>query len=385
MPNSNISRPVKLQALIAAPLPPPVQGGIVNWVRIIRREFGKDPALDLKFIDTTARYRAITNTSLALRLVGGSAQAIRDTYRIYRQLRKNRPNLLHLCTSGGPATLKDFLILRVSKWLRVPGIIHYRMGRLPNIRAADGMEWKLARRVMSLADAVILLDASSETCVKAALPKANVVKLPNMVDIEDIDRILRQGPRTAACPDGGIRLVFAGHIIPAKGLRELVAACLQLSDCLFTLDILGPENPGFQKELMSIASQLRNGDWLRFPGSVDHEEAVRRIAAADLFVLPSHSEGMPNVVLEAMACARAILGTSVGAVPEMLDVGGPGECGVCVEPKNAGALADAIRRLVHDPQLREQFGRKARQRVLQLYSVPIGCGQLLDLWRSLYK
>ena len=385
MPNSNNNHPDKLKALIAAPLPPPEQGGIVNWARIIRREFGKNPAVDLKFIDTTARYRAITNTSLAVRWVGGSAQALRDTYRIYRQLKNYRPNLLHLCTSGGPATLKDILILRIAKWLRVPGVIHYRMGRLPDICNTGGVEWKMTRRVISLADAAILLDTSSETCIKTALPKAHVVKLPNMVDIEDIDRICKQEPQPAACPGGGTRLVFAGHIVPAKGLRELVTACMQLSDCLLTLDILGPANPGFQKELEKIASQAGNGDWLRFLGSVDHEKAVRHIAAADLFVLPSHTEGMPNVVLEAMACGRAILGTAVGAVPEMLDIGGPEECGVCVPPRNADALADAIRTLVQNPQLRGQLGRKARQRALQFYSVPVGCEQLLNLWRSLGK
>ena len=57
---------------------------------------------------------------------------------------------------------------------------------------------------------------------------------------------------------------------------------------------------------------------------------IRHIAKADLLVLPSYTEGAPMVVLEAMACGRAILATSVGAVPEMFDIGGPEECGVCI-------------------------------------------------------
>jgi glycosyltransferase involved in cell wall biosynthesis len=375
----------KLKVLIAAPLPPPDHGGIVNWGRIIRREFEKNPTITLKFIDTTPRYRAVTNRSLAIRLVGGSAQAIRDTYRVYRQMKGNRPNLLHLCTSGGPASLKDVLILRIAKWFRVPSIIHYRMGRLPDIIERAGVEWKLTRQAMRLADVVIPLDRNSEECIKAALPDVNVVKLPNTVEIDEIDRICKEAPAPLDCPKGCTRLIFAGHVIPTKGLWELVTACVRLSDSRLALDIIGPASPGFQKSLEKIASQMRNGEWLRILGPVEHEKAVRYIAAADLFVLPSYSEGMPNVVLEAMACGQTILSTTVGAVPEMLDIGGPDECGVCVPPRNVDALADAIRTLVNNPQQCEQMGRKARQRAEQLYSVPVSCQQLVELWRTLIK
>jgi glycosyltransferase involved in cell wall biosynthesis len=160
---------------------------------------------------------------------------------------------------------------------------------------------------------------------------------------------------------------------------------VQLSDCRLALDIIGPASSGFQKELEKIASQMRNGEWLRLIGPVEHEKAVRYIAAADLFVLPSYTEGMPNVVLEAMACGQTILSTTVGAVPEMLDIGGPDECGVCVPPRNVDALADAIRMLVNNPQQCDQMGRKARQRAEKLYSVPVSCEQLVKLWRTLVK
>jgi len=375
----------KLKVLIAAPLPPPDHGGIVSWSRIIRDELEKDPDIELAFIDTAARYRAVTNQSLGVRLIGGSAQALRDTYRIYKKIKKDRPSLLHLTTSGGPATLKDLIILSIAKRLRVASVIHYHMGRFPEIIERAGKEWKLVGRTMRLADAIILLDRDSKACIKAALPKVNVVQLPNMVEIDDIDRICKEEPEPAPCPSDCTRLVFAGHVIPTKGLKELISACVKLTDCPLVLDILGPASPGFQEDLEEIASKMRNGDWLHFHGSVNHEKAVRYIAAADLFVLPSYTEGMPYVVLEAMACGRTILSTTVGAVPEMLDIGGPQECGVCVPPRNTEAIADAIRRLVRNPQLRSKWGRMARQRAVQFYSVPVGCSQLIDLWRSISR
>lgn len=375
----------KLKVLMAIPLPPPEHGGIACWSRIIRDELGKDPDLELDFVDTNTRYRAVTNLSLRARLVGGSAQAVRDTYRIFKKIWKNRPDLLHLTTSGGLATSKDLLILYICKYFRVPCVIHYHMGRLPGIFARAGIQYRMLCRIMQMAAAVSPLDRNSKATIKNALPEANVVQLPNMVEIDDIDRICKEEPAPAPCPGGSIRLVFAGHIVPAKGVRELVTACTQLSDCPLVLDILGPADPDFQMELEKIAAKMKNGEWLRFLGTVSREKTVRHIADADLFVLPSYTEGMPYVVLEAMTCGRAILGTTVGAVPEMLDIGGPQECGVCVPPRNAEALADAIRRLIGDPELRRKWGCMARERAEQLYSIPVGCSQLLDVWRSVTR
>lgn len=370
--------------MIAAPLPPPDYGGISSWSRIVNVKLGNRPDIELKFVDTAARYRAVTNQCLALRWVGGSAQALRDIWLVYRQLKIYCPNLLHLTTSAGPATLKDVLILRISKSLHVPSVIHYRMGRLPRIVARGGVEWKLTSWAMRLANAVIPLDSHSQSCIKTALPHINVVKLPNIVEIDHIDRITAQIPASPR-PKSCTRLVFAGHVIPAKGLRELVSACARLADGSLLLEIIGPASPRFQKKLEKIASSTTKTDWLRFLGAMDHEETIQHIAQADLFVLPSYTEGMPNVVLEAMACGRTVLGTNVGAMPEMLDIGGPQQCGMCVPPRNVPALVDAIHRLISAPQLCRQMGLKARQRVEQLYSVPVGCGQLVDLWRSIIK
>jgi glycosyltransferase involved in cell wall biosynthesis len=374
-----------LKILLAAPVPPPNHGGIINWTRIIRREFAGTPGIDLAFVDTAVRYRAVTNKSLPLRLVGGSAQALRDTYRMRRRLKTDRPHLVHLCTSGGPATLKDIAMLRMTRAFGVPSVVHYRMGRLPSIAARGGLEWRLTRRAMALADAVITLDKRSESCAKQALPNGFVVTLPNMVEIDSIDDVRKQAALSPPLPGGPRRIVYVGHVLPAKGVRELVEACARLSGSGLLLDLVGPVGRAFESQLRAIAFRKGKADWLRFHGSVDHDQAVRHILAADLFVLPSYTEGAPNVILEAMGCGRAILGTPVGAVPEILDIGGPEECGVCVEPRDTDALATAVEQLLGDEEKRRDLGRKARQRAEKVYAVPVACAKLLDLWRSVAK
>jgi len=372
-----------LKALVAAPVPPPDHGGIINWTRIMRRGMSQEPSVSLTFIDTTLRYRAVTNNSLTLRLIGGSAQALRDTYRLYRRLRNDRPDVLHLCTSGGPATLKDILMLQMAKWFGVPSIIHYRMGRLPGIAARGGIEWRLTSRAMSLASVVVPLDNRSEACVKTVLPNDRIARLPNMVEIDVIDAA-RKALEASHRKAGPCRVLFAGHVLPAKGVKELVLACARLHNIPLTLDVVGPVGSSFRRELVEAAAVRGNGSWLRLHGTMSHEETIRRILQADLFVLPSYTEGMPNVVLEAMACGVAIVATTVGAIPEMLDIGGD-ECGVCVPPRDVDALAAALASLADNSDAREKLAIHARRRAEEYYSVPVACEQLLNLWRSVSR
>ncbi len=381
MDNSTTS---KLKVLAVTPVPPPFDGGIATWTHCISKGFEDVVDLELLFIDTTVRFRRPTNAALIFRLTGGSYQAIYDSFRTYHYLKKHRPDVLHLCTSAGLATIKDILILRIAKCLGISSVIHYHMGRLPSIIARNGIDWRLTRHAMLSADAVVLLDRESQTCVEQAVPSIRSTILPNMVETDTIDSLGIQ-PSPVSTPTGHLSIVYVGHVIPAKGIRELVTACLQQPRTSLILDIVGPINPNYQMELEEIAAVRDGGKWLRFHGKKNHDEAMRFIGHADIFVLPSYTEGMPNVILEAMSCGRAILSTTVGAIPEMLDIGGPQQCGICVPPRNVNALTNALAKLIDHPEERLALGQIAQQRVREHYSVPAGCAQLLNLWKSVSR
>jgi glycosyltransferase involved in cell wall biosynthesis len=90
------------------------------------------------------------------------------------------------------------------------------------------------------------------------------------------------------------------------------------------------------------------------------------LGAADVVVLPSYQEGIPNVLCEAMAMARPVVATRVGGVPELVE---EGRSGLLVEPKEPQGLADALDRLLADPHARERLGRLARQRIVSEFSL----------------
>ncbi|PSB66064.1 glycosyl transferase, partial [filamentous cyanobacterium CCP1] len=100
-------------------------------------------------------------------------------------------------------------------------------------------------------------------------------------------------------------------------------------------------------------------------GKVSRTEALSYLPYIDIFAIPSIHDGCPNTLLEAMLAARAIVGTPVDAIGEILDHEADA---LLVPPASGKALADALNRLIDQPDLRQQLGLAARQKVLQQLS-----------------
>lgn len=172
-----------------APLPPPVNGGIANWVRILRKVLADRNDVRLRFVDSAVRWRAPTDMRVSVRLTGGAFQAIRDVWRLRREILREKTDVVHVCTSASLAAARDFLMLATSRKRGVPAVVHYRMGRIPDIRNVNGLEWKLIRSAIGIANCVVVLDRESENTVISSVPGAWVERLPNVVSIEEIDGV----------------------------------------------------------------------------------------------------------------------------------------------------------------------------------------------------
>jgi glycosyltransferase involved in cell wall biosynthesis len=115
----------------------------------------------------------------------------------------------------------------------------------------------------------------------------------------------------------------------------------------------------------SFASAGLDGQ-VQFVGAIETSQVALLLSRSSIFCLPSHWEGFPLSLLEAMASEAAPIATDVGDVALILD---GGRAGLVVPPRDTVALADAINRLISDATLRGRLGRAARRRVEQLYSV----------------
>lgn len=156
-----------------------------------------------------------------------------------------------------------------------------------------------------------------------------------------------------------VKLLFVGWVMPAKGIGELLDAFSILYDegADISLDIVGPIK-GTAKWWSNILSNKIGTLPINVIGEVnDLKQLHSRFVGSDIFVLPSHAEGLPQVIVEAMAVGLPIVSTKVGAIEEVLEFD---SLGLTVEPRDAGQLVGALRYLVSNKSVRENFSRQCR-------------------------
>jgi glycosyltransferase involved in cell wall biosynthesis len=163
---------------------------------------------------------------------------------------------------------------------------------------------------------------------------------------------------------GPLRLVTLGRLVPIKGYSLLLEACGHLSEqgVDWTLEIIGdgPMRAGLERR----AHELRIGDRVRFAGAVGQDDLPRRLDEAEVMVVSSFMEGVPVVLMEAMAKELAVVATAVGGIPELVTPGS----GWLVPPGSSESLAQALLEAVeHRTELRS-MGRRGRQRVVDAFS-----------------
>ena len=163
-------------------------------------------------------------------------------------------------------------------------------------------------------------------------------------------QVFHPGPREGArerlgIQAGGPLILFVGNLVPVKGLDVLLNALSRLTasgapfQCVLVGD--GPLGPRLRGQINSLGLSTK----VRLVGSRPQSELADWYQAADLLVLPSRSEGIPNVLLEAAACKTPVVASDVGDVSEVCSASG------LVPPGDAGALADRIRMFLSSPPL----------------------------------
>jgi glycosyltransferase involved in cell wall biosynthesis len=141
-------------------------------------------------------------------------------------------------------------------------------------------------------------------------------------------------------PAGRNVILYVGNVKVSKGVEDLIeAAKLLTAERNSTPLVVLVGGGAAQNRLTAVIRRCALTDDVRLVGPRPHEEIPDWMAAADALCLPSHNEGCPNVVIEALACGRPVVATNVGAIPDFIDEG----CGFLVPPQEPAQLATALR------------------------------------------
>lgn len=168
------------------------------------------------------------------------------------------------------------------------------------------------------------------------------------------------------------RILAVGQLVERKGFVDLIRACQILRErgCSFHCEIIG-EGPQ-RGRLQELIDRLSLGEGLTLRGAMPHEEVVQRYAQAGMLVMPcvqsqdGNLDGIPNVLLEAMAMQVPVISTRISAIPELIM---DGENGLLVDPGDPVKLAEAMERLIRSPQQSLRLAREGRRSVLANFDV----------------
>jgi glycosyltransferase involved in cell wall biosynthesis len=184
-------------------------------------------------------------------------------------------------------------------------------------------------------------------------------------------------------------IVAVGNLYAYKGHEDLIEACAIAASSLgvgWRLLIAGRDERGNRAVLESLVASRGLTDHITLLGGCDN---VRQLLfAADVFVQPSHHEGLPNAIIEAMAASLPVIGTTVGGIPEAVSAasspsGVAEETGWLVPPRRPTAIASALVEAAEQPDRRVRMGARARARVLASFSLSKSVGTYEAIYREL--
>jgi len=173
--------------------------------------------------------------------------------------------------------------------------------------------------------------------------------------------------------------LFVGRLVHYKGTRYLIEAMQYIRDCKLVIIGSGP----LREELQRLAADIEVNQHILFLSDLPKRELIRFYHACDVFVLPSIeiNEAFGLVQLEAMACGKPVVSTNLKT--GVTFVNQHGKTGLTVPPRDASALADAIRRLLQDRDLYEELSERARRQTWRQFSEELMIERAAKLYRDL--
>jgi sugar transferase (PEP-CTERM/EpsH1 system associated) len=296
-------------------------------------------------------------------------------WRLYRLLRAQRPAILH--ASLFHANLLGRIVGRLAG---VPIIISCRQN------VSIGARWRewVNRWTVGLDDRVI---AVCELARRAEIERGRVApeKVITIYNAVDPARLADPAATTPGAqvpvPASATGRRLIGTVCrfhPQKGLDQLIAAFAELCKRTPDVQLLLVGDGELRGQLETQVRRLGLADHVTFTGFRTDVPAI--LTELDLFVLPSLWEGLPLVLLEAMAAQLPVVATAVGGTPELvLD----GETGLLVPPADPTALAAAMHFLLTQDALRREMGRRGRRRVEREFSATRAVAETTQLYEEL--
>ena len=272
-----------------------------------------------------------------------------------------------MCAHGYKARMLGWF---AAKWLGIPiiGVSHSASGWSDGLRHRDKLYERLDRWMYRRMDHVACVSqAAADDVIRDGTPADRVSVIYNAICLDRFDGVpdfsYRHQLESMFPHKPKLIVGAAARLLPAKGFDILITAAVQILklglDVGFVIFGEGPLREALQKQIDNAGIS----SFVVMPGRTDQLDQY--MPYFDLFALSSHVEGLPTVLLEAMAARTAIVATRVAGSTELMV---EGSTGLMVPPNNPDALAEAMQKVLNDNELRRTMGENGRKRVEQHFT-----------------
>ena len=259
---------------------------------------------------------------------------------------------------------------RLGLWRKIPFIASQRGDY--HARYSKFRLWLTEKLIYSPADCLLTNSEQIGRHLQQLYPDKKIFSIPNLLELSTEEWTQKQRDATEEK-----LIVSVGRFAPEKGHRHLIEALslLNRKKVRWRCTFLG--EGALESELRTLTVEHNLSDKVMFPGFC--EDVFSVLLEADVFVLPSLHEGSPNALIEAMGIGMPCIASDVGGIRDLIE---NEKSGIRIPPQDSVALAEALHRMLTEPEFAADIGRNARATIQQKFNSTVSIQKLEDIYRS---
>lgn len=352
--------PLETMTVFAMPVGPPF-GGMTTYTEMLRCSHLFSNGMAHLFDTTPPQHRS--------NMLRRSAHAVVQAIRLLRLIRKKRAKAVYFMTSDYLGFYEKGVLAVVCKMAGARTVLH-PVGSFMNFYGRAGVGRAVIRCLLRTMSAVAVVQPRVRDYILEIAPQTPLWLIPNPVDCSKYGSTFT--PRRA---QHEVRVMYSGAIVPLKGILDLLEAVHIFKDELVNARFVIIGDGELFDECLHRIDTYGIGHLVEMKGYVEEAQKRELLTSSHLYCLPSHSEGTPISVLEAMASGLPVVATTVGGIPYAVR---NGQEGWLVAPGDVHALGRALCYLVKSEAGRNQMGSVGFRRVRELFDID----QVSDLFAS---
>jgi len=361
-----------INILYISPLSPPY-GGLASWTENILKK-GLSYPFKAHIVNTRQINRALFDP---LRLNFSEIKRnVNILWELLKVIRKQKIDLIHLNSSLAQfGIFRDWLCTIISRIYKIPYVIHLHIDVEAISKKAITFNGKpfLYQNMFRRAGAIIVLNNQSKKTVLSLGDFGNkTFYLPNFVDISSIPT------KKMYISEGKyLNAVFVGALTESKGIYQLLKVLRNTSNLKITF--IGKPTKGVQEKIQRLIRKYNIYKRVFLKGVLPNRETLDIMSLSDFFIFPTHEEGFPISVAEAMAVGLPVLASPAGAIPDMIE---DGKGGYIIKTDDIEEYVKAICKFIKNKELLLSMGKYNYEKAKAQYDYPIVIDRLCELYKT---